>query len=178
MNAMKEQALQRRHPGAALGVAGLLMVAATAGWAGDTGGQAATNPRATASNAWSQRADMDSALPALQHDGNVAYLTGGVGQRESDAMKQAMARYPLAVEIVQHAKSGHDVYTAGAQVQIRKPHGETVLATQALGPFVLADVPDGTYEVDVTLNGQTQHHQASVHGRHSAKSVFVFHDEG
>ena len=119
--------------------------------------------------AWAGAADM----PATQHSGDVAYVTGGVGLAQSDAFKQQMSQYPLALEIVQH-QGNKDLYTAGANVRIADASGQVVLQTVAEGPFVLADLPAGRYTVDVTLNGQLKHQPVAVNDNASVRKVFVF----
>jgi len=118
-----------------------------------------------------------AALPEVQHAGRVSYLTGGVGADEAQVMKQAMNRYPLVVEVVRHAGQ-RDIYTADADVQVKDGRGDTVLQTRTDGPFLLADLPAGTYRVEVTLDGQTKSQQIAVHQRGSARGVFVFLGEG
>jgi hypothetical protein len=160
---------------AAIGVLAGLAVGtsmAVAQGASGIGGNDATRTNAQATNA----AGSGTAMPPVQHAGDVAYVTGGIGVGEADAMKQAMARYPLAVEIVQH-EQGSNLYTAGADVQISRD-GRTVLETRAQGPFVLADLPPGVYQVEVMLNGKTQRRQASVGSRGNERALFVFRDQG
>lgn len=115
----------------------------------------------------------ETGLPAMQHAGQVAYVTGGIGRPQSDAFKREMKHYPLALEIVQH-EGGKNVYTAGADVRIVDAHGQVVLQTVADGPFVLVDLPAGRYAVDVTLDGHVKHQPVTVAKNASVHKVFVF----
>ena len=40
-----------------------------------------------------------SGLPAEQGQGNVRFVTGGVGFDEAEALRQAASHYPLAIEL-------------------------------------------------------------------------------
>ena len=42
-----------------------------------------------------------AALPAEQVQGNISFVTGGVGEDEAAALKRAAARYPLQLQFVQ-----------------------------------------------------------------------------
>ena len=112
-------------------------------------------------------------LPAAQTSGAVSYVTGGVGQHESQAFLQHRRDYPLAVEIYAR-DGGHEVYTAGASVYISTPRGETVLQAEADGPFLLADVPPGRYIVEVDRQGDTQRKPVTVGHGGASRAVFVF----
>ncbi|HEV7915089.1 MAG TPA: carboxypeptidase regulatory-like domain-containing protein [Albitalea sp.] len=113
-------------------------------------------------------------LPPEQRVGDVAFVTGGVGDDESAAFKQAMAAYPLAIEVVR-SNAGRGEYTSGATVQVsRRSSGTVVLSTKAEGPFVLARVPPGDYQVQATLNGRTMTKDVSVGGNGSTRAVLSF----
>jgi len=97
-----------------------------------------------------------SMLPAEQHQGSVAYLTGGVGKREAQAFKQAAGRFPLALEFVERPGKGkHDEFVAGVDVKLIDPHGKTVLSTKSDGPYLLARVPSGRYTVAASYDGKS-----------------------
>ena len=88
-----------------------------------------------------------SSLPALQHEGKVAFMSGGIGDREAQAMKQAAAEYPLEVEFLKKEANGRAAYLAADEVTIRDHAGKTVLQTTSEGPFLLAKLPPGHYLV-------------------------------
>ena len=112
-------------------------------------------------------------LPPEQRVGDVAFVTGGVGDDEAAAFKQAMAAYPLTIEVVRNV-AGKNQYTSNAQVQVAKRSGAVVLSTQAEGPFVLVRVPPGDYQVQATLNGRTMTKDVSVGANGSAHAVLAF----
>jgi hypothetical protein len=114
-----------------------------------------------------------AALPPEQRVGDIAFVTGGVGDDESTVFKLAAPAYPLTVELVRN-QGGRNEYTNGAQVQITKRSGDVVLSTRAEGPFMLVRLPPGDYRVEATLNGRTLAKDVSVTGNGSARAMLAF----
>jgi hypothetical protein len=112
------------------------------------------------------------ALPAVQHEGTVSYLTGGVGLDEAQAMKQQAVHYPLALEFVEQAGQRGE-YSAGEQVQIRNASGKTVLSATAGGPFMLVNLPDGRYRVSAVDDGHREVRNVTLSGKHD-RVAFVW----
>ncbi|MBO1112984.1 carboxypeptidase-like regulatory domain-containing protein [Bordetella petrii] len=108
-------------------------------------------------------AQTPAALPAVQQQGQVQYLTGGFGHDESEAMKAASSSYPLALTFA--SKQG-GAYLADVQVTITDAQGKTVLDTTSDGPYLLVKLPAGRYKVSARFNGneQTRHVSISAHG--------------
>jgi hypothetical protein len=75
-------------------------------------------------------------LPAEQQSGDVAYVTGGIAQDESAAMKAAMPHYPLVIEVYQQG-GGKNEYTSASVLTISSLEGGKVLNTKLDGPFAL-----------------------------------------
>jgi hypothetical protein len=90
--------------------------------------------------------------PREHRQGSVAYLSGGVGEDEQQAIKAAAASYPLTLELAT-AGPQRNPYIADARVEIRDARGRAVLDTTVEGPLVLVRAPAGTYTVDVDWNG-------------------------
>jgi hypothetical protein len=109
-------------------------------------------------------AAVSSSLPQEVVQGSASYVSGGVGKDESDAMKQAEKRYPLALEFSQHGASKGDKgdFVADVKLTIEDRNGNTVLNATSTGPFVLAKVPDGKYTVKAEEDGKTQVRQVTV----------------
>ncbi len=109
------------------------------------------------------------ALPAERVNGNVIYLSGGIGQEEAAALRQSESRYPLALEFIRNGESGAE-FLAGVSVTIKDPQGNVVLAAPSEGPLLLAKLPDGKYKVivapenrapkerDIVVAGRTHEH--------------------
>jgi hypothetical protein len=115
-------------------------------------------------------------MPPVQRSGDVSFVSGGIGDDQAQAFKGEMKRYPLALEIVRHV-GGKDQYTADADVRISDAQGKVLLQTVARGPFLLADLPPGNYDVDVTLEGKTKRQRVSLGAGGHERQVFVFRPE-
>jgi hypothetical protein len=99
-------------------------------------------------------AALPSTLPPEQTQGSVTYVSGGVGQEESQAFEAAAAQYPLALEFaIKHAPRAK--YTANVHVIVTDTQGARVLDTHSDGPFLLAKLPAGRYTVTAERQQQT-----------------------
>jgi hypothetical protein len=102
----------------------------------------------------------DDPLPA-ERQGDVAYISGGVGKDEAAAFEDAAAAYPLMLVFVEKAKP-RDQFVADVKVDIRDGKGREVLNTTAEGPFLLARLPADTYKVFATYSGQMHERTVKV----------------
>lgn len=94
-------------------------------------------------------------LPAATSNGNVTFLSGGIGLGESAAIQQAAKSYPLELEFVVRAKP-RDEYTSNVHVKVINSQHQNVIDTVAQGPFLLARFPDGKYRIEAMENGVTK----------------------
>jgi hypothetical protein len=103
-------------------------------------------------------ADMN--IPALpptqkmqaQQNGTVAYMTGGVGQEEREALETAKNNYNLHITIA----NGDGQFLADTRIIIRNQAGQEILEAVA-GPIFYAQVPAGSYSVEAASSeGQTK----------------------
>lgn len=113
------------------------------------------------------------ALPAEQQSQGVTYITGGVDLDQSTAIKAAMQRYPLVVEVFNSA-GGKNEYTAASRLSITNPAGQAVFSTDLQGPFALLKLAPGRYDVKVEYEGQTRQRRIDVTSGSSARATFVF----
>ena len=105
-------------------------------------------------------ADAD-ALPPAHIAGHVTFLSGGIGLDESTAIKRAARSYPLELEFLMKGEP-RDVYVADVHVRIRDDQGRTVLDTVANGPFLLARLPAGRYDIVARSEGRSQSRHISL----------------
>ena len=98
-------------------------------------------------------ADGNNALPPVQHSGSISYVSGGVGEEEIAAMKAAAAQYALQMTFFSHVEGGRDSYNAPAELTILKADGSPVLDIKPDGPFLLVDLPAGSYRVTAANSG-------------------------
>jgi hypothetical protein len=110
-------------------------------------------------------------VPAAQTQGEVSYITGGVGKTEADAMKHVARYYPLELEFVLKAKP-RDEYLAKVKVRIKDAQDRMVLDVTSDGPLLLAKVPVGKYTVSAERNGKIEHRQIEIAANEHRRVVF------
>lgn len=110
-------------------------------------------------------------LPEIQRYGNVEYVTGGFGLDESTALKNAIPDYPLALTFA--ARNGdRSAYVSQVQVVVRDEYDATILNIESEGPFLLARLAPGAYQVHATYKNQTQSRPVTVSDTTSSRMVF------
>ncbi|WP_232439351.1 carboxypeptidase-like regulatory domain-containing protein [Burkholderia ubonensis] len=119
-------------------------------------------------------ADDASSLPPQNHEGQVAYVSGGIGSDQSAALKQQVRDYSLVLEFAGRTGSGNNEYLADIPVNVTDAHGRQVLSTVTEGPFLLAALPAGRYSVTATYNGQTQRRNVQVQASSHVHEVFLW----
>lgn len=115
-----------------------------------------------------------SCLPSVQQvQGMVSYITGGIGEEEAAAFKQAAAAYPLEMLFVQKAKP-KDEYLADVRVSVRDRSGNALLETTAEGPYLLARLPPGKYNIEAEIRGERKHQIVEILSGKHQRVVFVW----
>ena len=113
----------------------------------------------------------DSHLPATHQLGEVTYLSGGIGQTESAAIKHVAKYYPLELEFLLKAKP-MDKYLSDVTVRIKDVHQKMVLNVMSGGPFLLATMPAGKYTVSAERNGRIEHREIQIAAHEHRRVVF------
>ncbi len=108
--------------------------------------------------------------PAVQMQGDIAYVSGGVGEEEVQAIKGLIRQYPLELQFVR----SDGAFLAGSQVKIVDAKGKTVLEVTTDGPYLLAKLPPGSYKVTATDEGQAQTRNVHVAAGGHARAVFTW----
>jgi hypothetical protein len=88
-----------------------------------------------------------------QMQGDVAYISGGVGGDSQEAMAAARSQYNLHLLFAQQGTGG---FFADVPVQIVDGAGRTVLSAISSGPYLFARLSPGRYRVTATHNGQAK----------------------
>lgn len=101
------------------------------------------------------------ALPEVQQQGAVSFVTGGVGSDEAAAFRAAAAQYNLRLTL--STVSGESL--AGVKVVLRDARGRTVADAVSEGPYLFFNAPPGKYEVVADSMGRVQRRAVVVHAK-------------
>jgi hypothetical protein len=118
-----------------------------------------------------------AALPAEQHRGDIAYMSGGIGQDEARAMRREASRYPLELLFVQK-RGKHDDFLADMPLTIENAKGDVVFRGRSSGPYFLARLPAGRYTITSRANGRALTRHVKVDGKATERVVFEWRHEG
>ena len=94
-----------------------------------------------------------------QTQGNVTYISGGVGDEWQQQMESLRAQYNLHLLF---AQEGTGAYFAYVPVKITDASGRTVLDATSQGPFLYARLQPGNYTITATHLGTPITRSASV----------------
>jgi hypothetical protein len=114
-----------------------------------------------------------ASLPSVQVQGEVSYVTGGIGDDEAAAFKRAAAAYPLEMLFVQKARP-KDEFLADVRVSVRDRSGNSLLDTTAEGPFLLAKLPAGKYKIEAEYRGERKQQSVETRPGMHRRAVFVW----
>jgi hypothetical protein len=112
-------------------------------------------------------------MPPETTQGDVSYVTGGIGQDEAALFEGAASTYPLQLQFVQKAEPVNQSL-ADVEVTIQDRHGTTVLDATSDGPFLLASLPSGKYRIKTNYNGNTLQKTAWIHHGQHLHIVFLW----
>jgi hypothetical protein len=107
-------------------------------------------------------------MPQIEHQGDIAYVSGGVGSDESAALKRAEHQWPLALRFT---GPGAD-YLADVHVRIVGAHDADVLKADSHGPYMLVKLPPGRYTVHARYKDEDQTRQVQVGKAGGARADF------
>lgn len=114
-----------------------------------------------------------SHLPAAKTYGNVSYITGGIGSDESNALKAELGKHPLSLTLASRI-DGKDVFLASVPVVVRDASGTVVLEATSEGPYLLADLPPGNYDVSASHKGEEKRGSAAISAGKPARLTFLW----
>jgi hypothetical protein len=118
---------------------------------------------------------LDVPVPQEQRQGSIAYVAGGIGSGEADAMRRVAASYPLTLELAAPGDGWRDEFIAGARVEIDDLGGRALLATRVDGPLLLVRLPPGSYALQVAWNGAVKRKNVTIaSGERRQHIVFEF----
>ncbi|KWI73467.1 carboxypeptidase-like regulatory domain-containing protein [Burkholderia ubonensis] len=109
-------------------------------------------------------------LPAARQQGDVSFVSGGVGQDESTAFQRNEAAWPLALRFT----GAGGEFLADVHVRITDAKGAEVLKTDAHGPYMLVKLPPGRYTVQASYQGKGETRSVTVTAKGGVKQAFTW----
>ena len=88
-------------------------------------------------------------MPNPQSFGNVSVISGGIDLGQAELMRRSQSHYPL--RIVYSVRSSGD-YTVPEELVLMQGDA-TIAKLPSAGPWVLIDLPPGTYKLRSTFEG-------------------------
>ncbi|MDP9899725.1 hypothetical protein [Variovorax ginsengisoli] len=112
--------------------------------------------------------------PPIHMAHGIEYMSGGIGSDEARFMETISPRWPATLEFATQDHKSAD-FAADVRVTVRNANGQAVLDhVLAGGPFLVARLEPGTYEVEAVLAGQTLKQPLTVHAGTGTRSVFLW----
>ena len=82
-------------------------------------------------------------------EGNISFLSGGIGQNERDFLLEKGKIYPL--KLMFSNKKGE--YLSNVLVKVYDKNNKMVLSTNSEGPWFFIDLPKGIYHIEANFKG-------------------------
>lgn len=112
--------------------------------------------------------------PPIYMAHGVEYMSGGIGSDEAQLMETVSPRWPATFEFAIKDHKGAD-FAAGVHVTVRDSSGTALLDNVVSGgPFMVARLEPGTYEVEARIGSQTLKQSLNVPQGRPAKATFVW----
>ena len=108
--------------------------------------------------------------PAIQSQGSITYISGGITADERDAMKPVTKDYNLRLMFALNVGS----YVANVKVKITNGKGKTVLDTVSEGPWLYVKLPAGKYKISAEYHDKLVTRSATVAARKGASATFIW----
>lgn len=111
--------------------------------------------------------------PPIYMVNGIEYMSGGISSDEAALMQNVSPRWPATFEFT--VKGVKNEFTAGVAVTVRDSSGHVLLSQiKADGPFMVARLDPGRYDVEATLNGQTLKQQVEIRAGGPTRTLFVW----
>lgn len=113
--------------------------------------------------------------PPIRMAQGVEYMCGGTSKAEAAFMQMVAPRWAASLEFGINQSSQKGQFPARAKVEVREKYsGRAVMQAQSQGPYMLARLSPGAYDVNVTLGGLTLTQTLTVIAGVPARAVFLW----
>ena len=100
-------------------------------------------------------------IPDTQYSQGISYISGGVGEEESQAILAEAKQWPLLLELSQ-LENGRGVWIFGAKIKILNSQNQVIFDAQADGPYILINLKAGQYQIEASYQGIVQKRSVSI----------------
>lgn len=111
-------------------------------------------------------------IPDTQYSRGISYITGGVGEGETQAILTEAKQWPLVLELSQ-LENGRGVWIFGAKIQIMNSAKQIIFDAQADGPYMLINLSPGDYSILASYQGVEQKRSISLN-KGSPQKLSIF----
>lgn len=122
--------------------------------------------------------DFQKCLPHQAAPDEVCYISGGISSDEVSQFKSLAKEYLLEIVFVQKTdpeENGRiEEYLAEVQLQIKDSKGNMVVDTTTEGPFFLADLPFGSYQITAEHDGVIKTNVVKIAAKKHQRIVFLW----
>jgi hypothetical protein len=137
----------------------------------------AHEPDASVSTNVATEVDFGKCLSYTASDG-VCYISGGISGDEVAQFKSHAKEYLLEIVFVQKADTEDngriEEYLAEVQLQIKDAKGNVVVDTITEGPFFLANLPPGKYQITADYAGVIKNNAVNISAKKHQRIVFLW----
>lgn len=102
-------------------------------------------------------------IPDTQYSQGISYVSGGVGEEESQAILSEAKQWPLLLELSQ-LENGRGVWIFGAKIKILNSQNQVIFDAQADGPYILINLNAGQYQVEASYQGVVLKRSINIQG--------------
>ena len=111
-------------------------------------------------------------LPVHDHQGQITYITGGVGSTEAAAIEHVAKYFPLELKFMAHGTPWNE-HPGSVTVRIKDTaHQRMLLNVKPDGPYLLAKLPAGIYIISAERNGRVENRDVHVSANEHQRVVF------
>jgi hypothetical protein len=112
--------------------------------------------------------------PPIHVANGIEYMSGGISSDEAALMQTVAPRWPATFEFAIKDGTRSD-FAANVAVTVRDASGRALLSqVNAEGPFMVARLDPGRYEVEATLAGRTLKQTVEVHAGSPTRTLFLW----